>query len=299
MAVINQINGVATSGTSGVNNIFGSGGGGSADTTDAPASLTLDASSTYGPMRMTIAAPASGNYTQPAYRITVEDSTGSIFIDGDDFTIDHSSASSAVVTWADGGANALGTRTIRVKAQEFGDQYDSTELTVTYTKNDAQFGYYRIYGTDSAGTPAALNIGVRELELYSGSGQTGTKYPTDTITSTNSTTNYGATMGHTFSANYHPYRAFDNALTGTQCWTLGVNNSANSWIQLEFKIGSIKYASTGSLPIIKSYKFRNYGNDGTSNYALYGSSTGAFSGEQKLLFVQNTPTTADTTFTIG
>lgn len=302
MAVITKIGGVATSGTTGVNNLFGSGGGGGTpNTTTAPSALSISASNTYGPQTLLIMAPTSGSYTQVTYNVTVENASGTVIIDNDEIIVDTANPVAHVATWSDSSPASDGTRTIRVKAQEFGDQYDSSELTATYTKSDVQFQYYRIYGSNVAGTPNASNIGIREMELYSGAGQSGTKYPTETIGNTNSSTSYNATIGHLFSTNYDAYRAFDGNQISTQAWTLGIasNNSAGNYVGLEFNVGSTKYPTTASLPVIKSFRFRNYGNDNTGYYAMYGSTTGSFTGEEELLFVQDGTSNSDTYYLIG
>ena len=302
MAVITKIGGVATSGTTGVNNLFGSGsGGGTPDTTDAPSALSISNSNTYGPQTLVILAPSSGAYTQVTYHVTVENASGTIIIDNDEITVDTANPVAHIASWSDGNASSEGTRTIRVKAQEFGDQYDSSEITTTYTKSDVQFQYYRIYGSNVAGTPNASNIGIRELEFYSGAGQSGTKYPTENIGTSNSSTSYDATIGHLFSTNYDAYRAFDGAPTGTQAWTLGIasNNSASNYVGLEFNVGSTKYPTVASLPVINSFRFRNYGNDASNYYTLYGSATGSFTGEEEMLFIQEGTSNTDTYYLIG
>ena len=301
MAVITEINGVSTSGTTGVNNIFGSGGGGGTpNTTPTPTTTGLQ-SSTYGGNEFLLTNSLS--YTNPTFYVEVTDPNGATVVDNE-FTTEETAGFYIIRST---GAGDAGTHTVKFRVQEFGDFYDSTEITLTYTKLATVFQYWRIYGTDSAGTPASGNIGIREWEMYEGSAQTGQVHPNGNMTASSdsaadeiignaSLSGYQADRGHK-NFTYPAWRAFDGSMTGKQAWTLGAS-SANNWLELEFDVGSTEFPTTADIPEIKSHRFRNYANDGTSYYALYGSTTGAFSGEENLVAIIDGASNSDTTYTV-
>lgn len=301
MAVITEINGVSTSGTTGVNNIFGSGGGGGTpNTTPTPTTSGLQ-SSTYGGNEFLLTNSLS--YTNPTFYIEVTDPNGTVVVDNE-FTTEET-AGFYIIRWT--GSGAAGTHTVKFRVQEFGDYYDSAEITLTYTKQATIFQYWRIYGTDSAGTPASGNIGIREWDLYEGNGQTGQVHPNGNMTAASnsaadepggntSLSGYEADRGHK-QFTYPAWRAFDGSTTGWQAWTLGAATGDN-WLELRFVVGSPEFPTTADLPEIKSHSFRNYGNDGTAYYTIYGSDTGAFAGEENLVAIVDGSSNTDTTYTV-
>ena len=275
MAVITKINTTSTSGTSGVNNIFGSGGGGGTATT-AP-TFTIGKSTTYTGNSITITN--SADYTDPSFRLTVEQSDGTEVVSSDEVTITKPSTN-WVLTW--GGFGTPGTHTIKLRVQEFGDFNDSAEVTDTYTVAEAKFQYWRIYGADQSGnatTGSNKYVHLDEWELFEGTGQSGQVHTDVNLTSNTSDPSYKAARGHT-QYNYPAYRAFDGA-TNSQAWTLGAS-AANNWVELQFLVGGTSdYATTADIPAISSMKVNCgsqwYGN----NYMLIvASTTGAFAGEE-------------------
>ena len=301
MAVITEINGVSTSGTTGVNNIFGSGGGGGTpNTTPTPVTTGLQ-SSTYGGNEFLLTNSLS--YTNPTFFIEVTDSNGTVVVDNE-FTTEET-AGFYIIRWT--GAGDAGTHTVKFRVQEFGDYYDSTEITLTYTKLAAEFQYWRIYGTDSAGNPVSAHMGIREWELYEGAAATGSVHPNGNMTAaSNSSTDepignssvsgYIAERGHT-QYTYPAWYAFDGNLTGQQAWTLGAS-AANNWIELQFDVGSTEFPTTADLPEIKSHRVRNYAGDGASYYTIKASTTGSFSGEEIEIAIIDAGSNTDTTYTV-
>lgn len=299
MAVITEINGVSTSGTTGVNNIFGSGGGGGTpNTTPTPTATGLNAT-TYGGNEFLLTNSLS--YTNPTFYIEVTDPNGTVVVDNE-FTTEET-AGFYIIRWT--GAGAAGTHTVSFRVQEFGDYYDSAVLTLTYTKQAAEFQYWRIYGTDSAGSPVSAHMGIREWELYEGAAASGSVHPNGNMTAaSNSSANepignssvsgYIAERGHT-QYTYPAWYAFDGNLTGSQAWTLGAS-AANNWIELQFDVGSTEFPTTADLPEIKSHRVRNYAGDSVSYYTIKASTTGAFAGEEVDIAIIDASSSTDTTY---
>lgn len=267
MAIITHINGAATTGTVGINNIFGSGGGGG--TPSPTPTFTIGRSTTYTGNSVTVTNTSA--YTDPSFRITVTDSASTVVATIDDCTITTQSGNK-VISWDDSGL--LGTHTIELYAQEFGDYFDSAAAIDTYTVAAAQFKYWRIYGADSSGNPTTGSnkyIHLDEWDLYEGQAQTGQVHPNVTLTSNTSSADYVASRGHT-QYNYPAYQAFDG-LTNTQVWTLAAS-AANNWCQLEFKQATVPSISSMTV---------NHGSQMAQNVTwikIVASNTGAFAGEE-------------------
>ena len=276
MAVITEINQVSTSGTTGVNNIFGSGGG-SGTATTAP-TFTVGKSSTY--TGNSILVTNSTSYTDPSFRLTVEDANGTEVVSADEVTV-LEQAGLYALSW--GGFGAAGTHTIKLRVQEFGDFNDSAEVTDTYTVLEAKFQYWRIYNADAAGTKVGSQsnkyVHIDEWDLYEGAGQTGTVHPDVALSSNTSSSHYESSRGHT-QYNYPAWKAFDGA-TNSQVWTLGAS-AANNWVELEFKVGgSSRYATTADIPAISSHLINCGSQWNGGNYVLIeASTTGAWTGEE-------------------
>jgi len=301
MAVITKINGVDTTGTVGINNIFGSGGGGGTPNVTPTPTQTGLAATTYGGNEFLLSNSLS--YTNPTFKLTVEDPNGTVVVDND-FTTEET-AGFYIIRWT--GAGAAGTHTVTFQVQEFGDYYDSAELTLTYTKLAAEFQYWRIYGTDSAGSPVAAHMGIREWELWTGAGATGSVHPNGNMTAPSnsasdepignaSVSGYIAERGHT-AFTYPAWYAFDGNFTGQQAWTLGAS-AANNWIEIQFDVGSTEFPTTGDIPEIRSHKVRNYAGDSAAYYTIKASTTGAFSGEEIDIAIIDAASNSDTTYTV-
>ena len=301
MAVITEINGVSTAGTTGVNNIFGSGtGGGTPNTTPTPTTSGIN-STTYGGNEFLLTNSLS--YASPTFHVEVTDPNGTVVVDND-FTTEET-AGFYIIRWT--GSGDAGTHTVKFRVQDFGDFYDSAEITLTYTKLASKFQYWRIYGTDSAGTPKAVHMGIREWELYEGTSASGLVHPNGNMTAaSNSAANeptgnasvsgYIAERGHT-QYTYPAWYAFDGNLSGQQAWTLGAS-ATNNYIEIQFDVGSTEFPTTADIPEIKSHRVRNYAGDNASYYTIMASDTGAFGGEEIQVTIIDAGSSSDTTYVV-
>lgn len=174
---------------------------------------------------------------------------------------------------ADTNATA-GTRTLSVKAQEFGNYVESAAATATYTVNYVTARYIRLKGVTSTGAATASYLGFADVRFYTGAGSTGTAYPTTNVTSDTSETGIVLSSGYAYNATYATWKAADNNATGTFWWSLGLGNAALNWWQIEFQPGTYP-----TPPTIKS--LRIYGNNNqTTHFRILSSDTGAFAGEE-------------------
>ena len=107
-------------------------------------------------------------------------------------------------------SSTTGTRTVSVKAQEFGDYAESAAATATYDVTGITAGYIRIRGVDSSGNNSSNRIAIDDVRFYTGGGQTGTAYPTTNLTSNTSETNIRVQQGHVYSQSYEAWKACDS-----------------------------------------------------------------------------------------
>jgi hypothetical protein len=167
-----------------------------------------------------------------------------------------------------------GTRTLSVRAQEFGNYTQSAAATATYSVTYVTARYIRFKGVTSAGVATASYLGFADVRLYTGTGSTGTAYPTTNVTSNTSETGIVLSSGYAYNSTYDTWKAADNNPTGTFWWSLGLGNAALNWWQIEFQPGTYP-----TPPTIKS--LRIYGNNNqTTHFRILSSSTGAFAGEE-------------------
>lgn len=139
------------------------------------------------------------------------------------------------------------------------------EVTVTRT-----FTHWRIKGYTSAGVATADRIYLGDARFFEGTNQTGTEYPTTNMTSNTSESGITLSAGHSYSSSYAPWKATDQH-NYTGWWTLGLSNAANNWWQIEFDTAKT----------FQSIEFNFYStNTQADNVKLFGSNTGAFSGEE-------------------
>lgn len=240
-----------------------------------PASTTPTLSITqaaFGTITATVSNYAS--YTNPNF--SVESKVGST-VTVADTTVQHVLSANS-----DKLGNALlikdtnttaGTRTIYVKAQEFGDYKQSAAATATYDVTFLNAAYIRLLAQTTAGANTTSYVGITEIRFYTGQGQTGTAYPTTNLTSDTSETGIVVSAGYSQSATYLPWKAVDG-LTYTNWWSLGLTNAATNWWQIQFQSGTYP-----TPPTIKSIRI-NWSNFQTTSFRILTSSTGAFSGEQ-------------------
>lgn len=270
-----KISGVSTTIIDNVDGFFTTSGGGGGSGT---ASLTPTFTHTPGPFGSgSVTINNSHLYTNPNYWMQVKESGVVIVADAD---VDHGGLSGGkdhinnVMTFADT-STATGTRTVEVKAQEFGDYVESATVTTTYTKTDANQRYYRFYGVNSSGTKTTSNTFIQNIAFFTGSGQTGTEYPTTNLTDYTSETGFVCSAGDEYDATRAAWKAFDSSQTSTGWWSLGVPVADNNWIQVEFESGTYP-----TPPTLKSAQFRFSSSNNATHLRMYGSDTGAFAGEE-------------------
>jgi hypothetical protein len=259
-------------------------GGGTATTTPT-ISTTV---STFGSGTLTVTNASS--YTHPSYTVEIE-AGGSIIIPNSAIVKNRTdNVENGTITWGDS-SSVGGTRTIRMRAHEFGDKIQSSEVTTTYTRGTITNRYIRIRGVNSNGTNSSSRLGIGDIEFWTGSARTGTLYPTTHLTSNTSETGIVVSQGHVYSGSYTAWKACDSNTTNTFAWLLG-SSSTNNWWQIHFESGT--YSTP---PTISSIKFGARNN--SANYiSIKGSDTGAFTGEETDYGVYYTPGD-NTTYNLG
>ena len=213
---------------------------------------------TFGVVTATITKAGGGTYTNPNYSaectladgtVTVTDANMDRFLESD---LSHLAGT---LQFTDSNASTA-QRTIKIRAQEFGDLTKSEEGTATYTPSFIQAKYIRIEQVDVNGNGLGGNdFPISNVRFYTGAGRTGTAYPTTNLTSATSETGIVVSAGHTYSSTYDVWKACDSA---ESTWWWGLASSAgDNWWQIEFEDGTY-----GTKPIIKSMKIRFYNNYG-------------------------------------
>lgn len=293
MAVITEINGVSTSGTTGVNNIFGSGtGGGSSSPSTAP-TINIGNSTTYG--GNTLMVMNSLSYSKPIFNLVVTDPNGTEIVstaaDYDTFY----TAGFYVFEWQDG-SSTTGTFTVSLSVVDVDaspEEVESSVTTATYTKANAQFKYIRVYGLDSnddRGLNHTQHTMISDLQLYTGAQTAGTQltgFGGQATYNTNNTSNpdFVFSAGYNFSG-YNPWEVNDSNATssGSAWWSLGRNTSTENYLELKFNNQtdnpSSQYATDGDFPLVKSVRLYSSTSGTCSKLAVFASTTGAFSGEE-------------------
>tara|TARA_R100001443_G_scaffold1329_2_gene4963 strand:- start:418 stop:1260 length:843 start_codon:yes stop_codon:yes gene_type:complete len=222
---------------------------------DLPQSTTPPATTTpsvslsgggFGVVTATITKSGGGTYTNPNYSAQCALADGTVTVT--DANIDRnleSDASHLAGTFNFTDTNAsTAQRTITVKAQEFEDRKQSAGATATYTPSYIQKKYIRIRGVDEDGNDSSQRSSISNIRFYTGTGQSGTEYPTTNLTSATSETGIVVDAGHVYSSTYPIHHAVNGA--GNMWWALGTN-AANNWWQIEFEDGTYS-----TKPIIKS-----------------------------------------------
>ena len=263
---------------------IGGGGGGTTTTTPTIATISDFESTSTGTITIS-------NYDSSAeYRIILYDSS--------DTVVDH--------TITD---NSDGTFTI-ASGLEVGDDYYVTAEAAGFgelksavaTSNDfdsqaaqTQMRYWRIQGTDSSKNPVASKMAIADIKFFTAANQSGTAYPTTDATSNTSISGVTISAGHRFSSTYPEWKAFDVHRAGNYpnsglWWTLGNSVAANNWIQIDF----------GTSINLLSLRVETNASYTDTDYAvLYGSNTGAFSGEEReMAFLSGIDSGADSTWVV-
>lgn len=269
MPTSGDINGIAMADIADINGVdVPSGGGGTASTTP---SISVSGG-TFGAVTVTVTNHSS--YTNPNYQCIVNVGGTTTVADADvNHTLDTGDDSvSATMSFVDSNA-ATGTRTVTVKAQEFGDNVQSSGGTATFDLVNIQNHYIRIRGVTSDGSNTSSRLAIEDLGFFTGAGQTGTEYPTTSLTSNTSETGIVVSQGHVYSSTYAAWKAVDSSLS-SMAWLLGTN-ATNNWWQIQFETGTYSTA-----PVIKSMKIRFDGQNDASFFNISGSDNGNFSGEE-------------------
>jgi len=261
---INNVNGVEMADIASINGQDApSGGGGTATTTP---SLSL-AGGGFGFVVATITKSGGGTYTNPNYQVittladgtvTVSDANTNRSLESDESHI------TGVLTLQDTNASTA-ERTVTVKAQEFGDKIQSSAATATFTPSYIQKEYIRIQACDSSGNNTVSNMAILDVAFFTGSGQSGTEYPTTAITSNTSETDIVISAGHTFNSTYEPWKAVDSNVSGTLWWALQGSADNNYW-QIQFEDGTYD-----TKPLIKSIKVKFYSTFHGTHFKVTGS----------------------------
>ena len=237
-----------------------------------------NAGGTFGIVTATIIRTARTPYTNPNYSAvcTLADGTVTVTDANIDRVLESDSSHLAGTLVIADVNTSTAERTLTVRAQEFGTETQSAVDTAVYTPVFPQNSFIRVQACDSSGNSTASNMSIRNLRFYTGTGQTGTELPPD-LTANDSATDLVVRAGHTFSATYAAFKAFDNTET-TMSWALS-GSAANNYIQIGFS-GS----TYSTLPIFKSMKIKFQGlhfpthfkltgfdnDDGTGNLVDYG-----------------------------
>ena len=250
-----EISGVSTADIDNVDGFFttqSSGGGGTATTTPT---ISLNVG-LFGSVTITVTNHSS--YTNQNYHVISKVGSTVTVQDADvDHTLDSAKDSvSATLSFKDTDATT-GTRTVEVRAQEFGNNVQSAAATATYDITGPPAArYIRIRGVNSAGTYTNSRLAIWNLRFYESAGQSGTSHPTNmsnSTTDTNGNTYYTITAGHHYN-NYYPYKAFNSSTSIYDLWWPLSTSTANNWIQVKFD--STQFPTP---PTIKSIAYGNYG----------------------------------------
>lgn len=269
MPTSGDINGIAMADIADINGVdVPSGGGGTASTTPT---FTV-APGAFG--RATVTVTNHSSYTNPNYQCVVTVGGTTTVADADiDHTLDTGDDSvSATMSFTDSNTTT-GTRTVTLRAQEFGSNVQSAAATATYDKASIQNQYIRIRGVTSAGANTSDRLAIEELGFFTGAGQTGTEYPTTSLSSNTSETGIVVSQGHLFSSSYDAYKAVDGNVN-TMAWLLSTS-ATNNWWQIQFETGTYSTA-----PEINSIEIRFDSQNNASFFNISGSDNGNFSGEE-------------------
>tara|TARA_R110002074_G_scaffold1263_1_gene7592 strand:+ start:30311 stop:31168 length:858 start_codon:yes stop_codon:yes gene_type:complete len=267
MPDITTFNGIDMADIASINGQDAPSGGGAAST----APLISVTGGTFGAVTVTVSNHATA-YTNPNYSVvsvvgattTVADSTVDHLLDTGSDTV------SGVMTFVDSNA-ASGTRTVSVRAQEFGDYIQSAAATATYDVTAVEFEYLRFVVVTETGAATTQWGGFTELSLWEGTGASGARHPAANMTSNTgpSSNDMEVLTGHVYNTSYAAWKGMDGS-TGTHAWW-PLSSAANNYYQIQF---------TGTVPAIASFQMRRSANDKTGYVRLLGSDTGSFAGEE-------------------
>jgi len=230
---------------------------------------------------LTISNHAS--YDDPAYFVEVYDSLNSIVIYNSQVTDNQDGTITFVAP------SAVGTYEIRAKTQDFGDlQSEITTKSFTTEAFGGTFRYWRI--ANYLGNPS--NLGIKDIRLYTGAGQSGTSYPPN-MTSETTPSPYVATASAYYTPSgqtYAPWKAFDSSAS-TFSWYLAQGSVATAWNEIDL----------GSSVSITSLTVGPWHSAVPTQFDVLASDTGAFSGEETVItvFVTGVNDPVTTVYNIG
>ena len=255
-----SISGQSTSNIDNVDGFFTTQGGGGTTTTTPTITALAD---TYGLGSLVVGNFAS--YTNVTFECEVY--VGATLIVANSLT----TKDGATIGWADTSALS-GTRTVKLRAQEFGNFIESAEATDTYEKLATSFRYFRCQAVNINGSANNLHMGIRDWRYYTGANFGGTAYPS--VMTTDSLPTPFVASGYFFgsSGSYSPFKAFDIG-TSTWWWSLSVSSSALNHLTIDM----------GAQTTMLSGRIMFYSGQSADYFTLMASNTGAFTGEQVYL----------------
>jgi len=159
-------------------------------------------------------------------------------------------------------------------SQDFEFTTDSVGVLYTQGTGSGSYTHYRFQAVDSSGSITNTRAFIIDCSLFTSTNGAGTEYPTTNLTSTTSEAGITISSGYYYGS-YTDWKAFDNpAFTGNGWWTLSCPDAALNWLQIEFNtaktIESVYFAFNTTHHLANGLK-------------LYGSNTGAFTGEEDLI----------------
>ena len=295
MAIITKIGGVATSGTSGVNNLFGSGSTGGGTPTTTP-TILMSSSTTFGGNSLLVTNYGSAcNYGQIRLEVTQDVGGLNITPTAEDFTIEIV-ATVALLKWEDSTTYA-GGYSVKVFMVDMdsspAETTSASSATGTYTKTIPSFKYYRVQARTASGANTSSTLAVSDIQLFATTNATGTQftgvnnfYSEYMSGYTSGRDDMEASDGYNYSS-YDGYKAFDNGVgIGSAWWSLiiSANNIVNNYVQMEWldqsQNSNSRWATSANFPDVGSIRVRVESNGSASHYEVMGSDTGAFNGEE-------------------
>ncbi len=255
-----------------------SGSGGTATTTPT---ISLDVG-LFG-RGNTITVTNHSSYTNPNYQVISKVGSTVTVQDADvDHTLDTGEDSVSATLSFDDTSTTTGTRTVEVRAQEFGDNVQSAAATATYDISGIPASrYIRIRGVDSSGSNSSARLGIWNLRFYESAGQSGDSHPTNMTSNTTDSdgnTYYTISAGHYY-GQYYPYKAFDSSTSIYNLWWALSTTAANNWIQVKFD--STQFPTP---PTINSLEYGNYGSGSDATHFAVETSDDGTTFTQRAIF---------------
>jgi len=252
-----EISGVPTADIDNVDGFFTTQGGGGTATTTPTLGTIADA---FAAFTCTITNFAS--YTNAAFSASVFVGATEI-ISNANITND----GNGVLSWTDLNTT-VGQRTLKVRAQEFGNFVQSAEATQTYNKTLYSYRYFYLKMADSTGAFSSNWGGVREWKYTDADGTT--RRPA-LMTSQTTPAPYVASSGH-LNNSYQPYEAFDGSTSTSNSWiSIGLSNASQNWLKID--MGAQTTMSAGDItfyPRNTVYAYIEGSNDDVTYTPLHG-----------------------------